>query len=332
MRTHTAIQLNNPSSIYFGKIQSRGDFVKSTSGTKVIALIDNWVAQGMEMLLAEPGWKNYYDIASPIDFLFISTHKKHAICGSMIPSSDASTRRFPFISATLFEVDGSLSFLPFSPILLEKHLNHQRALIRHASEVNDASEVLSSLNDLSMEQAIDLEKSIESYDQFLANTTLSTLSKLLSVDEHQATLRQMILAVGYLLQPVLTNFTIPPQKGLAIPIPRDPAHLANAKAFWLDLIATFLPNAEFELSVFSCIHHGTPKLIMTFNGAPPEIFRALFDEQAAQQSLIDIAQSAWVEDYAMQDLATLKLSSYMEHDDLLLQQLIDTFRQSFTGR
>ena len=59
---------------------------------------------------------------------------------------------------------------------------------------------------------------------------------------------------------------------------------------------------------------------MTFNGAPPEIFQSLFDEQAAQQHLIDISQSSWVEEYAMQDLATLKLSSYMEHDDLFLQQ------------
>src|SRR4051812_34344007 len=121
MSTHTSMQLKNPSSIYFGKIPSRGDFVKSSSGAKVIALIDNWVAQGMEMLLAEPGWKTYYDAATPIDFMFIATRKKHTICGSLIPSSDASTRRFPFISATLFEVDESMGFLPFSPVLLERH-------------------------------------------------------------------------------------------------------------------------------------------------------------------------------------------------------------------
>jgi type VI secretion system protein ImpM len=71
---------------------------------------------------------------------------------------------------------------------------------------------------------------------------------------------------------------------------------------------------------------------MTFNGAPPEIFSALFDEQTAQQHLIDIGQSAWVEEYAMQDLATLKLSSYLEHDDILLKQLVETFRQTFSGR
>lgn len=332
MNTITPIQLRNPSSIYFGKIHSRGDFVKSTSGTKVIALIDNWVAQGMEMLLAEPGWKNYYDIASSIDFLFITTHKKHTICGALIPSGDASSRRFPFISATLFEVDESLNFLPFSPVLLERHLSHQRALIQHAVTTHDAADVLATLSDLPMEDVVDFEKSARNYDQFLSGTTLGSLTEMLEPDSDQATVRQMILAIGYLLQPVLTNYTIPPQKGLAISLPRDPARLPLVKAFWLDLVCTFLPRAEFELSVFSCIHHGTPKLIMTFNGAPPEIFRALFDEQAAQQHLIDISQSSWVEEYAMQDLATLKLSSYMEHDDLFLQQLLETFRQAFSGK
>lgn len=141
----------------------------------------------------------------------------------------------------------------------------------------------------------------------------------------------MILAIGYLLQPVLTNYATPPQKGLSIPIPRDPARIALIKAFWLDLISTFLPRAEFELSVFSCIHHGNSKLIMTFNGAPPEIFSALFDEQAAHLHLIDIGQSSWVEEYALQDLATLKLSSYLEHGDLYLHQLVETFRQAFAG-
>jgi type VI secretion system protein ImpM len=332
MSTITALHLRNPSSIYFGKIQSRGDFVKSTTGTKVIALIDNWVAQGMELLLAEPGWKNYYDAAGPIDFLFIATHKKHTICGALIPSGDASSRRFPFISATLFEIDESLNFLPFSQVVLEKHLNHQRALIQHAAKAHDAADVLATLSELSIEEMLDFDKSSSNYRQFLANTTLAALTQMLDLENDQATVRQMILAIGYLLQPVLTNYMIPPQKGLTLPIPRDPARVSLVKAFWLDLVCTFLPRAEFELSVFSCIHHGSPKLIMTFNGAPPEIFSALFDEQAAQQHLIDISQSTWVEEYAMQDLATLKLSSYLEHGDLFLQQLIETFRQAFSGK
>ncbi len=332
MNSQNIMQLRNPCSIYFGKIPSRGDFVKSAIGIKLIALIDNWVAQGMEMLLAEPGWKAYYDGAGGIDFLFIGTRKKHAICGYMIPSGDASSRRFPFIAATLFELEDALAFLPLSSVILERHSNHQRALIQHASKSHDATDVLATLNDVPLDTEIDIQKFNQHYAQFLGSTTLDGLADTLSLHGTETSMRQMILAVGYLLQPVLSNYSIPPQKGLSLPLPRDPFRMALVKSFWLDLISTFLSRAEFELSIFSCTHFGNPKLFMTFNGVPPNMFRAIFDEQAAQEYLIDISQSSWVEEYAMQDLTTIKLSSYLDHGDLLLSQLVQTFRQGFSGQ
>jgi type VI secretion system protein ImpM len=331
MSANHAIQLRNPSSIYFGKILSRGDFVKSVSGTKVIALIDDWVAQGMEMLIAAPGWKTHYDSAGSIDFLFIATHKKHTICGSLIPSADASSRRFPFIAATLFEIDHSLAFLPFSPLVLERHVNHQRALIQHAARTHDAADTLATLSDVPLNAEIDSKKFTGSYEHFLFNTTIRGLTNALVLNPEQATVRQIVLAIGYLLQPILTNYATPPQKGLALPLPGDPARVAFVKALWLDLVSGFLPRAEFELSVFSCVHHGKPTLIITFNGVTPSVFRALFEEQAYQEHLIDISQATWVEEYALQDTATLKLSSYLEHGELSLHQLLETFRQGFTG-
>lgn len=329
MRAYT---LRNSSSIYFGKISSRGDFIKSASGTKVIALIDDWVANGMEMLIAEPGWKTYYDTAEAIDFLFIGIHKKHAICGSLIPSEDAASRRFPFIAATLFEVDGALTFLPLSPLILERHTNHRRGLIHHAAKAHDATDILTMLGDVALAAGLDSDKYRINYESFLADTTISNLTVELSIDNEQATVRQMILAIGYLLQPVLTNYTAPPQKALSLPLPRNPGKLALIKTFWLDLICSFLPRAEFEISIFSAMHRGEPRLIVTFNGVTPLIFQALFDEQAAKEMLIDIGQAVWAEEHAIQEQTTLKLSSYLEHPELSLHQLVETFRQGFTGQ
>lgn len=331
MNAQTIMHLKNPSSLYFGKIPARGDFVKSATGIKVISLIDNWVAQGMEMLLAEPAWKNYYDNAGAIDFLFIGTRNKHAICGQLIPSSDASSRRFPFIAATLFELDDALAFLPLSALTLERHAGHLRALAQHAASAHDATDVLASLSDVPLDAEVDLPQFAAAYERYLASTSLDGMADSLDVPGDEATVRHMVLAVGYLLQPILTNYSVPPQKGLALPLPRDPARMALAKTFWLDLIGTFLSRAEFEISIFSCNHFGKPKLIMTFNGVPPDIYRALFDEQAAQEYLIDIGQSAWVEEYAMQDLSSIKLSSYLSHNDLALKQLVQTFRHCFAG-
>ncbi|HJV82750.1 type VI secretion system-associated protein TagF [Noviherbaspirillum sp.] len=331
MSSSNAIQLRNSSSLYFGKIASRGDFVKSASGTKVIALIDNWIAQGMELLIANPGWKNYYDNAGPVDFLLLGTRKKRAICGSLIPSGDASSRRFPFVAATLFETDDALEFLHLSPMVLERHVNHQRALIHHAAKAHDAVDTLITLGDVPLEAEFARGKVCDGYDQFLGSTSVAGLANALGISDGQSSVRQMVLAIGYLLQPILTNYTVAPQKGLAMPLPRDPARLALVKALWLQLISVFLSRSDFELSVFSCMHFGSPKLILTFNGTTPTIFRALFEEDTASATLIDISRSTWVEDHALQDVATLKLSSYLEHEELSLQQLVETFRQGFSG-
>lgn len=332
MSSNKAIQLRNPASIFFGKIPSRGDFVKSQSGAKVIALIDNWVAQGMEMLLAEPGWKTYYDGAGAIDFLFLGMQNRFAIWGNMLPSSDASLRRFPFIAATLFEIDDALSFLPISPAVLEKHGNQQRSLIQCAAKAADASDVLALLNDMQLEDNLKIPASIDDYQQFLASTSIRNLSRALNIKEGAASIRHMVLAIGYLLQPILTNYSHPPQKGLAIPLPQQSNNIAHIKTFWLDLVSTFLGRSAFEFGIFSCVHFDEPKLIITFNGAPPNAFKALFDMTAAQEYLIDVGQSSWVEEYAMQDMATLKLSSYLNHDDLMLLQLVKAFREGFSGK
>jgi type VI secretion system protein ImpM len=331
MNASTAIRLRNPSSLYFGKIASRGDFVKSVSHGNVVSLIDHWVAQGMELLIAAPAWKAYYDNAGSVDFLFIATRSKHVICGCLIPSSDASSRRFPFIAATLFETDATMAFLPISPLALERHIGHQRALVHHASKTHDAVDTLEQLGDMPLESKPLAANVVEPLKAFLADTSLTELARYLSLEDGPSAVRRLLLALGCLLQPFLTNYAAPPQKGIALPLPRDPVRISLVKALWLHLISRFLKRADFELSVLSCIHYGKSKLIVTFNGTTPSTFHALFDEQATQEHLIDVTDSAWVEDYVRQDPAIVKLSSYLEHADLNLQQMLDTFHQSFAS-
>lgn len=331
MFANRAIQPRNPSSIYFGKIASRGDFVRSASGSRLIVLIDNWAAQGMELLIADPGWKSGYDTRGPIDFLLIGTRKRNAICGSLIPSADASSRRFPFIAATLFELGDALAFLPLSAVLLERHVHHHRALAHHASKTADAENALATLGDAMSDIAPDFELRNEGYRRFLATDTLADLSEALSLDGSETTVRRMVLAIGYLLQPVLTSYAVAPQKGLVLPLPAEPARMASVKALWLDLICTFLHRTDFELAVFTCIRNGLPALIVTFNGTTSAVFRALFNDEAARALLIDITDSAWVDAHAAQDAATYKLSSYLAHGELSLQHLVEAFRQGFSG-
>ena len=329
MRASITTPPGNAISLYFGKIPSRGDFVKSVTGAKIVAHIDSWLTRGMEMLIAQPCWKGYYDDAGPIDFLFIAPHKRHAICGALIGSADASARRFPFAAATLFEIDDALALLPVSPLLLERHVSRQRMLVQRAARVQDAADPLAILDGMPLETDLSLEEFIPAYRRFLLETTITDLAKAIDSGTEQATVRQMVLSIGYLLQTVRLNHALLPKRGLAIPLPHDPADAVFIKALWLDLVSTFLSETEFELGIFSCVHYGTPKLIVTFNGATPFAFHALFEEQAADQYLIDMAQAVWVEEYAAQNAAAYKLSGYLEHDGLSLRHLVDIFRQEF---
>ena len=55
-RTSTPIRVG-----YFGKIPARGDFIKATDNAALITLLDNWLAQAMELLSNDPRWKDIYD-------------------------------------------------------------------------------------------------------------------------------------------------------------------------------------------------------------------------------------------------------------------------------
>lgn len=327
----TTIRLNNHCSLYYGKIPLRGDFVRSNSGTRIIPLIDAWLSRGMELLIEEPNWKLCYDNFGTINFLFIGVQKKHAICGALTPSMDSSSRRFPFVAATVFEIDDPMAFLPLSAFALEKHIGQQRGLVFQASKGQDSAEILSALVELPFCIEHSGAALSEAYCHFLENTSIASLHDALDISDNNATVRQIILAIGYLLQPILTNFRAPPQRGLMLPLPINSAWKTAIKTLWLDLISIFISRSTFELSIFSSNHLGNPRLFVGFNGVTPVAFRDLFQERSDTSNVIDICQSAWVETRILSDPAMHKLSSYLQHKDLSLKQMVHTFRQTFAG-
>lgn len=142
-------------------------------------------------------------------------------------------------------------------------------------------------------------------------------------------MRNMILAIGYLLQSIREHAGRPPGKGLSLPLPREPDAIPLAKCFWLDLIATFLPDTGFELGIFVCTNFSVPRMFVTFNASSSRNFVALFDERTARECFIDIGQAAWVDEHAMHAPAAARLASYLQHGELGLHELTRTFRQCF---
>ena len=63
---------------YFGKVPTRGDFIKATDNPNLINLIDDWLTRSMELFSAEPRWKTIYDNIVPMQFAILSTRNPHA--------------------------------------------------------------------------------------------------------------------------------------------------------------------------------------------------------------------------------------------------------------
>src|SRR5690606_25973473 len=109
-----------PPGSYFGKLPSRGDFVRTPDSHQLMMLLDRWAAQGLELLAGDPGWKQSYDQAPALHFAFVGSRSRLAIGGHYLPSRDSSQRRFPFLVATRSEVAQPLDFIGSSPLAMSR--------------------------------------------------------------------------------------------------------------------------------------------------------------------------------------------------------------------
>jgi type VI secretion system protein ImpM len=317
--------------IYFGKLPTRGDFVKSRNGSRVLDMLDAWITHGLERLSTDPAWKTQYDNSPQIDFSFLATHKPFVLTGRLTPSADSSQRRFPFIAAAASMSDDPLHLVARSPLCLEgtwRTIEHMVASVLSAEDPRDALEAMtaSPLSPESNSTDADL-----MFADFTARTSIAQVEQSLRAAGHMVSLRRMILSLGLLLTPVLTTPGAKPDKGLSLPLPAEPELAANVGAMWMNFIAPFLARGDFELGLFVQHKKERPTLVLVFDGANAGALRAMFDSQDENGVLIDVSAADWVEDYVENDFAIKKLSSYLEMPPLSIRQATDTFREAFLG-
>lgn len=321
--------MTNSSSFYFGKIPSRSDFVKSASGTKVIGLMDQWIAHGMELLMAMPDWKASFDSAGPFDFLFLGMKRRHAIHGTMAPSRDSSSRRFPLIAATSFELADPLQFLRLGSLALHGIGQSRRHVMLHAIQALDLPYSIELLNNRMTDSDYQIQGAEARCTTYLAAQSVASMAAMLTSDLNAVSFSQMIMTLGKLLRPLRVTSAIQPQKAIALPLPSEEADRMDAMAFWLQLVSASLTGSAVELSLFSGMHLGKPRLIVAFNGVTPLIFQALFDEQAANNVLIDLTRLPWTERPDPASPSCAALVSHLEHKELSALQLVASFRNAF---
>jgi type VI secretion system protein ImpM len=317
--------------VYFGKVPSRGDFIRSANHATLIHTLDQWLSQTVELMATDPRWKLVYDAAPPVQFAFLGSRSTVGLAGHLIPSQDSSGRRFPFLTAGSFEVAQPLAFMARSPLALTRLWTRFENTARLAHQASHLSEVQQQLSHTS----VDLEITAGAYEanfvDFLEMQTLASLEQMLEQSGHRVSMRQTLLALGMLLQPVLQQGCSRLDKGLVLPLTRDPLYRPFIATLWLDLVSRFLRRSDCELAVFITRRQGRPSLVVGFHGASPRTLRAVLDAQAGHHEHVDFSRSQWVEDHVDEDYGVKKLSCYLREPQLSLRQSVETCREAFLG-
>ncbi|MDB5799359.1 MAG: Type secretion system-associated protein TagF [Rhodocyclales bacterium] len=317
--------------IYFGKLPSRGDFVRSTRDGSLTQTLDRWISNSLEQLATAPDWKQHFDALPPVEFIVAGSRSSTILTGRMVASRDSSGRRYPFLIARSVRSDTPLDVLSSLPLCLSPTWLAMEQLIEAAQNANDIEDALARIDLARLHIETDLAAIGEQHAQFLQATTVGHVQQMLIASGNNANLRQSIIALGLLLLPLLTSGPGGATKGLALPLPADPAAAMQIAAFWLELVTPFLTRAGHEISLLRTQLAGRPSLLLNLNGVSASSLQSVFNPSLAFESNIDLCEADWTEDYIAGEYPLNKLSSYLDHPDLSLAQALTTFAEVFLG-
>ncbi|WP_343730642.1 type VI secretion system-associated protein TagF [Duganella sp.] len=310
---------------YFGKLPTRADFIKAADNLALVKLLDDWLAEVMNLLSADPRWKHNYDALRPLRFAFVGTRSKRAIAGHLAASSDSSHRRYPFLSMSTIDVEQPAIFVPRSPMVLAPLWNEQDALDAEVLEADDPAAVLQALSSACVDVNPADARHEREFIDFLDRHTIAALEAMLG----SAALRRTILALGLLLQPVRRSGAERLDKSLVLPLPAAAHQRELVATFWMDLVVPFLQQSDFELSLFLAELRGQPSLVVGFGGAAPETLAAIIDPHSAAEQQIHFDYAGWVDELIAGDARVQKLSAYLEQGQLSLRSVQALFHETF---
>ncbi|NRR30310.1 type VI secretion system-associated protein TagF [Oxalobacteraceae bacterium] len=316
---------------YFGKIPQRGDFVKGSGNPALVKVLDNWLAQAMELMSTDARWKISYDAVAPLHFAFVGPRRRHAIAGHIVASSDQSNRRFPFLMTSSIEVAEPGSFVPNAPLVLTRLWNRLESMAVGVIGAADPAAPLQAVGSQTIELDLRSAAYDAAFDDFLEMQTVGALDTMLAQTGFTGSVRQVLLALGMLLQPVLASSSSRLEKSLLLPLPADPMYRNLVAAFWMHLITPFLARADFELALFVTRIRDQPSLVLGFSGASAHTLQAIMDPQAGLERHISFDQLEWVEEQIDTDYAIKKLSTYLAQANLSLKSARESLHAAFIG-
>lgn len=309
---------------YFGKLPSRSDFVKASHDAALLAALDRWLAEVMDTLPENTRWKGQYDALAPVHFAFFSPSRKHAVGGHLIASHDAAGRRFPFMVMRALDVADPPVFARHCPLALAPLWNSMASAAVELAASTEPLPRLLELGDSEVALAAHCEGALAG---FLDTGTVGSLGALLERSDG----RELIMAIGMLLQPVLADGGGELEKSLVLPLPTNASAVYPVAAFWLELVVPFIQGSHTELALYVTRVGDRPVLVIGFSGARARTLAAIVDPVFAGEQLVDVDDTAWVDEPGASPLDLRALSSYLEQPHTPLRLARDLYLQAFAG-
>jgi type VI secretion system protein ImpM len=316
----------------FGKLPTRGDFVKGPNQHQLISMLDRWISSGMESLSEDPRWKIAYDMAPAVDFAFVGARSRISVIGHLKPSQDASGRRFPFLTVATVERDDQL-MLRCAPAGLSRPFGVLRNAAQAGLDGAEVGSILTDLGDLNTGSDFSLALQADPLGHFVRRTTVSALNEMIAPQDSVEVTRRIILAIGLLMRPILGNASITIDKEIVMPLPTDDRYRNLVAGLWLYLISAFIRNTGLELQVLIAPWGRYARMVIGFNGASPRTLLAVMSPHSVPDSVIDLHDPEWIEDHGdlVHDYGVAKLSSYLSQPAITLEAAVNTFREVFLG-
>ena len=318
--------------VYFGKVPSRGDFIKGNGHTQLIGMLDRWLSQSMEQMTTDPHWKAAYDAAAPLHFAFIGPRSRICVVGHLRPSHDASSRRFPFLTAATLETPEGALFR-HAPAYFSQLWGRFKRIVEQTCAAPEPASVLQALQSVDCPSEIAAASHGDPLGIFLRTHTLGRLESLLESEEQPVDVRRILLALGLLLHPLLGSAQVNIEKGLSLPLPADPMYRDLTAGLWMSLVSGFLLRTSAELQILVGAREDRHRMVIGFNGAATSPLISFLSPRAMSQHNIELDDPDWVESHPelADDYGVAKLSSYLSRPDTSLESAVRTFNEVFIG-
>jgi len=307
---------------YFGKVPARADFIKLAHDVDVMGMLDAWLAKVMTLLPSDARWRYHYDAMAPVSFALVGPARHHAVAGHLLASHDQSGRRFPFLATRTLAVSDPAAFVTRCPLAFAPLWIFLDEICPKVLNESDPTAWLQVIAD----SAIGLGDELL-LERWMAHGTMASLDSLLD----RAGVARLMLALGLLLQPVMHSQPAELHKSLVLPLPLEPTARYQVAAFWLELIAPFLRQAQFDLALFITRHEERPVLVVGFCAALAETLRAVIDPSVGAEQQVRLRDTGWIDEQLQVDPEVRALGSQLAQPDLSLALARELFMKTFIG-